>query len=157
MDPSIALAGNRLPAHSRVIESRRDYIVIRLLCGGLAHQCAVIWDPSRDELALSVISALSYRNVRVRNAVLALAMMRGKLTVFCSADEEHLVWARKEIQDATVAVLEPLGQRWEVLPLMPVEMTDGAHGNRIADRSKLPPDSPLLVIPDRFQLGRVMP
>ena len=157
MHPDLSLAGSRLPPHSRVIESRRDYLVVRISCFQLAHQFGVLWDPARDELVLSVMSALSYRNMRARNYTLALAMLRGKLTVYYSGDAEHLAWGRKEIQDAADSVLVPIGQKWEVLPLVPVEMTTGAHGNRIMDRSKLAADHPLLVIPAAYQLGAVMP
>ena len=156
MDPSLSLAGSRLPPHTRVISSTRDFLIARIAVFSGAHQFGVLWDPTRDELALSVISALSYRDLNVRDNVLALAMLRGKLTVYY-ATNENLDWARQQIQDAADAVLQPIEQQWEVLPLISMPMTRSAIGTPILDWSRIPADHALRVIPERYQLGRVTP
>lgn len=156
MDPSQALAGFRLPLHSRVIESRKDYLVARIAVFSGAHQFGIIWDPSRDESVLSIVTALSFRDLNIRDRVLALSMLRGKLTAYISGSE-HLSFARQQIQEAADVVLEPIGQPWEVLAPIPLPMTASAIGTQILDWSRIPAGHALRIIPEKYQLGRVTP
>ena len=152
MDPSHCAIGHRLPPHSRVIESRRDFLVIRLAKFASAQNIGILWDPSRDELVLDVITALTYRDGLVRNKIVALAMFRGNLSAYY-AGTDNLEWAREQIQAAADSVLSLINQRWEVLAPIPVPLLDGF----MLDWSKLASDHPLRVIPTKYQLGQVNP
>ena len=155
MDPNLCLTGIRLPPYARIVVARKDYLVGRIPRFHGAHQFAVLWDPQRDELVLSVMSALSYRDLDARDAVLALTMLRGKLTIWTGWSEPHRVERLQEIvRSASDSVLNPIRQKWDIEPPLSVPMVRSQHGP-IMDREALPPEHPLLVIPSAYQLGGV--
>ena len=158
MDPSYSLAAAmRLPLSSRVIESTRDFIIVKIPCFRGAHQFGVLWDPRREEYVLTLMTALSYRSLNVRNEIIALSALRGNLTVYFNGDTADAAAARARIQVAADVALKPCGERLEVLPLELCPMTRTARGDAILDRAALPAGHPLLIFPANFQLGRVAP
>lgn len=153
MTVSSSLLSRALPAGSHLIESRRDFIIVRLPSG---QQLAVIWDRGRDEQILDCITALAYREPRVLDRIVALRMERGVLTCWyapawqaSAATMEH---DRIAVQQACDTALAP--KRWTVAPLEVVPI-DAHHDRRILDRASLAKDHVLLQIPQQFQLGRV--
>jgi hypothetical protein len=151
MDPALAAIGHRLPPHSRVISSAKDYTIVRLHVFAAAQHMGIIWDPARTEFVLDIVSSLTYRDLCVRDKIIALAPLRGRLTVYYGS-EENLNRARAQIQDAANAVLSLVGDEWEVLAPIPVPIDDF-----ILDRKKLPANHPLRIFPERYQLGVVNP
>src|SRR5689334_3152491 len=110
-----------LPGGSRVIESRRDYIVVRLPLGEGYQQLTAIWDKGRDEQLLDVITAIYYRDRQLCSRIVGLAMERGVLTVWY-ASTAHLEQDRNAIQIACDAALNAPAKRWVVAALQAVPM-----------------------------------
>ena len=156
MDPSQALSSVKLPPHSRIVESRTDYLIVRIPRYAGAHQFAIIWDSSRDEFVLNVMTALSYRDIAARDSILALHFLKGKLASWTGLHEpERIEACRESLQAAADAVLNPIGQRWEILSPATVPMIRIPHGTSVLDASALEPGHPLSVIGKRYQLGGV--
>lgn len=154
MDPSLSSAAYRLPRDTRIIASARDYLVARLPYSTFGQQVAVIWDPGRDELVLDCLTSLRYRDAKVCLDVIALSMVRGKLSVYFATNEQ-LSWVRSQVQAACDAALEPVGGHWDVLPVVAVPMTTSGKGNPILDWDRLPAEHPLHAVSGRYQLGVV--
>jgi hypothetical protein len=138
-----------LPANTHIIASTRDRVIFDLPLPTeppQANRIAVLWDGDRDERILDVMTALHFRDLRVRAHVIALAERGGVVTVWVGSahDVEKM---RAIIQAAADAALRPR-DRWTVAPLVVVETRNG-----VLDKKSLLLDERLASIP--YNLGLV--
>jgi hypothetical protein len=148
-----------MPPGCKIILALRDYSLIEILLPNLplAQRVGIVFDPDRDIRILSVLAALVIIDRGACAGLIGLAETQGRITSFwCGPPPvltagQHQRLLKDALQHAATAALWP-DDEWAVEP--PTFVQVAPNGNTV-DRAALATDSPLLVIPERYALGRV--
>jgi hypothetical protein len=156
---SAEAARANLPPGTKVVLALRDYSLIEILLPNrLTQRCAICFDADRDIRILNVLAALVLSDRDVCSGLLGLAETQGCITSFWAGPPPVMIsgWHTQSLQtvltDAAMAALWP-DDEWHVEPPTYVQM----KADNTLDRAALAKDSPLLVVPERYALGRVTP
>ena len=153
---SFEAARANLPPGVKVILALRDYSLIELLLpdAPVVARVGIVFDHDRDPQILSVLGALVIIDRTSCANLIGLMETRGRVTSFWDAAPSAFIAGgllRATLQQATKAALWP-DEEWIVEPPTFVRVKDG-----VLDRAALDKDCPLLVIPERYALGKVKP
>jgi hypothetical protein len=142
---------HRLPAAAQIKLATRDFHIIDWYINSTTVQrMAVIYDYDADQRVLDFLTALHFMHPNVRANVIGVAESQGRVTVWYG-DKASLTdeGAGPALNEAVMAATWPT-DKWICGRIILAPMRDN-----VLDRARLDPNSQLLAVPERFQLGLI--
>jgi hypothetical protein len=141
---------HRLPAAAQIKLATRDFHIIDwYLNSTTVQRMAVIYDYDADPRVLDFLTALHFMHPNVRANIIGVAEGQGRVTVWYGDKASLEEGCGPTLNSAAGAATWPT-DKWICGRVILAPMRDG-----LLDRARLDPNSALLAVPERFQLGLV--